>query len=228
MKKIGIIGGAGPMASCQLYRLLIEEFQQVYGSVNDADFPEIVIVSYPFADMLSVQSREDNRRLLINQLQACFDQLVACNVDIIAIACNTLHTLLSDIVLPAVECIDISKVAMAYAERQELSRLLVLATSTTIGLRLYDSSSLECLVPTAQEQRKVDQVIKAVLAGNLSAENVLCLQSIIDCYQVNGVVLGCTELPLLFDTIPSQQKKQLVVLDTLKLLASELARRAVS
>jgi aspartate/glutamate racemase len=47
-KKIGIIGGAGPMASRLLYKKIIQECQQNYGCKDDADFSRNYSYQFPF------------------------------------------------------------------------------------------------------------------------------------------------------------------------------------
>jgi len=215
------------MAGCKLYQLIIEEFQQQFWAVNDADFPQIILLSYPFADMLSIESMKQNKQLLIEQLQYCFDKLVDCNAEVIAIACNTLHTLLPEISIPDVEFVDIVQATMAAASARQLSKLLILATSTTVGLNLYNSSVLSCCVPSSAEQRVVDDVIKSVLASNTSDEDILHLQRVIQSHDANGLVLGCTELPLIFDRMHNNTTN-LLILNTLRILAKEIVKKSCS
>jgi aspartate racemase len=223
MKTIGIVGGAGPMASCSLYQTIIEMCQQRYGCAADADFPKIIIINYPFADMLSLEARESNAQCLAWQLQECIDNLVAQGAGVIAIACNTLHTLLGDIVLPPT-CIvvHIAQATLQSVERQGLKRVLTLATSTTVGLGLYQSTVIDCLAPAPADQALVDVVISAVLAGELRDSDSLLLQEMVSRYQVDGVILGCTELPVLVQRFPLQIGSAVMIFDTVAILASVL------
>ena len=47
-KTIGIVGGAGPIASSFLYSTILEICQKQYKANDYSDFPEIILVSYPF------------------------------------------------------------------------------------------------------------------------------------------------------------------------------------
>jgi aspartate racemase len=223
---IGIIGGAGPMASCRLYQLIIEQCQQNYGCFADADFPRIIIDSYPFADMLSDTARKKNKQILVQQLQGCFDQLVKQGANVIAIACNTLHTLIADIILPPqVEFIHITDTTKAYSKKCNLSRLLILATATTITQKLYQSdgnNDSKCIVPNEHDQVVIDTIITDILSGNISQKNSLLLNAVVERYNADGVILGCTELPLLNDRYPITTSPKIKVLDTLSILATTI------
>ena len=230
-KKIGIIGGAGPMASCQLYQMIIEICQKKYECKNDFDFPEIQIISYPFADMLNNVSYSENRALLASQLQYCFDLLVAQNSELIAIACNTLHTILDERlnegVIPKCKFINIAKVALEESKRRGLSNVLVLATSSTIRFNLYSSMFINCVVPNKQDQQTVDNIIANILAGNVRLKDSQILSGMIWRYGVGGVILGCTELPLLYEKY-SFEGVFAEILDSTRILAEKLVSEAMN
>lgn len=59
-KTIGIVGGAGPMASCLLNQLVVENLQNKYGCKSDEDFPTIINYSFPFSPMMSTKESESN------------------------------------------------------------------------------------------------------------------------------------------------------------------------
>ena len=46
MKKIGILGGMGPATSAKFYTMLVKKYQK-NGSMQDTDFPKIIINSVP-------------------------------------------------------------------------------------------------------------------------------------------------------------------------------------
>jgi aspartate racemase len=226
-RKIGIIGGAGPMASCQLYQMIIEICQKKYGCKNDFDFPEIQIISYPFADMLSNVSYRENRALLASQLQYCFDLLVAQNSELIVIACNTLHTILNEVVIPKCKFINISQVTLKESKRRGLSNVLVLATSSTIRFNLYSSIFINCIVPDKHDQKAVDNVIANILAGNVRLKDSQVLSDMILRYGAEGVILGCTELPLLYEKY-SFDGVFAEILDSSRILAEKLVAEAMN
>ena len=92
--KIGIIGGAGPLAGTYLIQKIIEICQKEYGSNQDAEFPHMLLLNYPFSDMLS---QEIEPKKIESELQSCFQFFARNQVQYAAIACNTLHIFLPKI-----------------------------------------------------------------------------------------------------------------------------------
>ena len=58
-RPIAIIGGMGPEASVYIYNLLIKQSIDLFGAVNNEDFPEIIIHSMPVPDFISSDERQD-------------------------------------------------------------------------------------------------------------------------------------------------------------------------
>lgn len=227
MKKIGIIGGAGPMASCQLYKMIVEICQKKHGCKNDFDFPEIVLISYPFTDMLSKETLMSNKNILTLQLQRCLDTLHAQGCDIVAIACNTLHTLLDEIKIPNLTFVLITEVVLRKAQELSLSRLLLLATSTSVECGLYSTTAMDIMKPNKNEQVCVDRIIKHILNGTICLSDAAFLAHIIKRNKVEGVILGCTELPLLHEKYQFNEMSPIQILDSSLLLAEALVSNAV-
>ena len=222
-RSIGIIGGAGPMASCQLYQLIINKCQDTYGSVQDADFPEINIISYPFAEMLTPSKATKNRTVLIKQLQSCFDRLAQQEAQITAIACNTLHAFLGAVNIP--QTCTFVHIAQATHERTQklaVKNPLLLGTGTTTTSKIYS----DFLTPNQNDQENIDRVITNIMGGHLYIADAQKLSKIINNYSVDGIVLGCTELPLLHAKYPEVIGSCHVVLDTLDILAQKLVHQS--
>ncbi len=233
-EKIGIVSGAGPMAGCKLYEKIIKICQKKYNCKDDKDFPEIVIISYPFSDMLTVSDRTINGKKLHNELQQCFDRFSSGNIQISAIACNTLHTLLPDGIKPTLRFAHIAENTYAFAKENKLKKLLILGTQTTLGLNLYSYSSIESIIPSFADQVTINNIINNILEGNTLLSDAQQLREIIASYakshDIDGVILGCTELPLLHEAhsleVLCDQTKKIHVLDTLEILANELVKRS--
>jgi len=239
MKKIGIIGGAGPMAGCQLYKEIINECQQQYGCKNDNDFPEIVMLNYPFSNMATSNMLEAHNASVRNQLtaelQICFNDLTKQKVAIAAIGCNTLHAFLNDVTIQIPHFVHIAQETMNHAQDLGLTRLFILGSQTTAQTNLYKNKNIDCIIPSLADNTIVDAVIKNIMDGNITATDATQLQALAQCYfdkkPFDAIVLGCTELPLLHAIFPLQiiDKKQriLPILDTIKILAKAIVKRSV-
>ena len=90
---IGIVGGTGPMAGAFLLERLFSLAGSLYGCHRDADFPEVLLLSFPFSEMLSPPI---DRKRVEEELSLVLAKLRKNGCAILAIACNTLHTFLKD------------------------------------------------------------------------------------------------------------------------------------
>lgn len=208
MKTIGIIGGAGPMASCLLYKYIIEVCQKILGCKNDNDFPEIIIESYPFSPMLNLDESKENRKQLLFELQLCINKLRVSNVQIVTIACNTLSTFLDETNLYDLGVLNIISATLERAREKKLSKLFVLGTPTTIASKMYEKNDLSISYPSKDDQKIVGKIIDNILAGKINKLDALQLRNIVkeagEQETCDGVILGCTELSVLQEKWPIQ------------------------
>ncbi len=218
------------MASCLFYKELIQEFQVTYQCKDDQDFPEILLINYPFSPMISLNDIKTNKNALINELQRCFDNLIKQDCEIIAIACNTLHTLLNHLSIPKHICLRIDDVIFQSIEKEGLKKIALLCTDTTSSLALYQSRNNYYSLVENIDQKIISSIIDQVLTGNTSAQlaQELCqyIKKLHSEQAFDGIVMGCTEFSLLYDDCLLWMQKELPqvkVLDSTRLLAKELA-----
>jgi len=230
-KKIGIIGGAGPMASCLLYQYIIEYCQQTYHCKDDCDFPEILLVSYPFAPMVCKDEASAHTALITNQLQTCFDSLSQQDADIIGIACNTLHMFLPQIAVCNdlyVNIIDCVKKAM-----QELScnSFVLLGTQTTVHSGIYSNSKKQQILLSPEQQAKITTIINRILAGIYDVQDVITINAMLKGLSAqksfSTVVLGCTELSVIHKNTMTIGIDGVTTIDPLALLAKNMIEMAI-
>ncbi|MBC8494763.1 amino acid racemase [archaeon] len=217
-KKIGILGGMGPEATAELYREIIRIFQKKYGAVYDNDFPEMVILNLPLPDVVeNLESDYEIKRVLDYGIK----KLISAEVDFIAVPCNTATAFIIDDVF----FVNIIAETIKIIKDQKLKKVGILATRTTIGSGLYQKllKDIKLLIPDSNDQEKITKIIMNILSGEKSSEDKNLLCSMISNMKINGaekVILGCTELPLLYkgeDTI-----------DTLAILANAVVKRAIT
>jgi aspartate racemase len=199
MKTIGIIGGAGPKAGSLLFDTIISRYQ-ARGSVYDKDFPRIILYSYPFDQMLTSSQWESRHDNLIDQLQESITAVEHCGAQVVAIA-NTLHTLIPYVHFNS-QFIDMVSTTLHTLDECAIARPLVLGTETTMRQDLYSSSSIDIVYPSKEQQQEVMGCITRILQNRLLVDDVYMLESIIyEKFQKDGsggVILGCTELSLLY------------------------------
>lgn len=150
------------------------------------------------------------------------------NISCISIACNTAHVLLPELQkvskAPFVSMID--EVAQK-VHQDNRKKVGLLATPSTIKYCLYQEAlnkyEIEIIVPTKKQIEILEKVIRHILSGKIISRDRLKLVVIADSLKImgaEGIILGCTELPLIFP-----QKYSLPVYNSLGILAMSLLQR---
>ena len=218
MKKVGIIGGAGPLASALFYQTVIQE------CYNQAQFvPEIHLLNFPFTRGLTSEEGLHNGTLLEKELQYCLDIFTLNGIEIGILACNTLHLYLN--MLPkTIPFVSLPETVMTEARTRGHHRILVLGTQNTCYSNLYCHQDLEVLYPPKMIQLDLDAIIDRVLQGKILQEDSHYVSKFIEEYSkttsFDGIVLGCTDLPVLHHHFPIQAYKPLY--DSIKIPAKKL------
>ena len=166
MKKIGIIGGAGPLASALLYETLVQESYALRRQV-----PEIVLINYPFTRGLSCQEGKTNAQAIHAELSYCMQFLTQSGVELGILACNTLHLFLEEQSPSSFPFYHIPQLVVKAARSQCHHRLLILATQHTCRSNLYQMEGIQPLYPSSEDQTKIDCVIDRVLEGKILQED---------------------------------------------------------
>jgi len=200
------------MAGLLLYKLIIEACQK-FGCVDDCDYPRIILYSYPFSKMISLKDAKENSSDLGFQLRDVICNLQQNGAEVIGIACNTLY---SFITLPTKELINMIQETIDYVLSKKLSRVMVLATPTTIENRLYERG-IEIDYPCGYDQKTINKIIDRILKGEVLKEDAEDIRYIARGY--DGFILGCSELSILNDKYPIEN-----AIDPLRILASCLCR----
>ncbi len=221
---IGVIGGMGPQASCELYRLLIEGARRDFGARNNDDFPEILIDSVPVPDFLgNTEKMEEAARMLESRVR----RLTEHGATIITMACNTAcilsNRLQKQTDKPLISVVD--EVVNDVVGKS--TNVLLLASPTSLRLGLYQLAlsryNVSCVVPKQKDFRELEYIIRGVLGGEKRDPLMRKLVHIAERYvddSIDGIVLGCTELPLVF---PSTYR--IPVYDSLSILAESVLKR---
>jgi len=215
-KTIGIIGGAGPLAGALLLEKILIQSTALYGCYKDADFPKIVLISFPFSEMLSGDLDTEQVR---KELKQSLAQLRMLGASVLAIACNTLHAFLED----ERDSGDLVHVPRALAESIVPSlEPLVLCTSTSVRYGLH-KQFFPCTYPDCETQTRVDRIIDLVLKGGDRKNIIQQLDEIISAQIAKTIVLGCTELSLFAQQIKAGHS---IILDPLEITTKKILEKS--
>lgn len=216
MSAIGILGGMGPQASARLYELLIDGVKAYTPAAIDSDFPEIVLLNIPVPNFISDKKQLlKAKQMLINR--TILLENAGCTVN--GIACNTAHILLSDLqAVTRVPFLAIPDLVEQKIKASGFKRVGILATPSTLESELYQ----DLIRPSKVTSKIIEKLIYKQLKDGVTRKDIVDLRQIIEKFLVSesldAVVLGCTELPLIYG------KSERNVIDTLQLLADGLLK----
>ena len=86
-KRIGVIGGLGPRASAHFYKLIIDHCTNRFAAAYDFEYPSIIVFSISSFGLAKTGMADQT--ILVSDLCEAFDCFSKTNVDVIAIACNS-------------------------------------------------------------------------------------------------------------------------------------------
>lgn len=215
-KIIGIVGGAGPLAGANLLERVFMLSNRRYGCYRDADYPQVLLNSFPFSDMLT---SEKDTLLLKAELSLSLNQLRAQGAEVLAIACNTLHNFLD----ADQDREDLINLPRQLGEELRSEKMpLVLCTTTSRENNMH-RNFFECSYPEPSIQLKVDGIIDRILQGLDSSPIAEDLLTLIEESLACTVILGCTELSLFAKELVVSSKK---VIDPLEMLAEKILEKS--
>jgi len=230
MKKIGIIGGMSWESTVEYYRILNEEVKKRLGFPHSA---EILLYSVDFEAFVDMQHRGDWQTMTDILVDIAL-RLKNAGADMIVIATNTMHKMAPEIEkasgLPLVHIADTAAVEI---KRLGLKTVGLLGTKFTMEMdfykeRLHKLHGIEVVIPDAPGRDKVHNIIyEELTAGIINEESRIIYLDIISSMRekgAQGIILGCTEIPLLLkaDDCP------LPLLNTTKLHALGAVNLALS
>ncbi|MFK7750711.1 MAG: aspartate/glutamate racemase family protein [Kordia sp.] len=229
MQIIGLIGGITSQSTILYYQILNDLAAKHKGEPHAA---KCIIFSVDFGEIQQLQ--HDGRWDLLNDIMSeAGKNLEKAGATSILICANTMH-LTIEAVRKSVS-IPVIHIAEATAEKivaKELKKIVLLGTKYTMEMDFYKdvltSFGIETLIPNAEERAEVNRVIYEELSkGTLKESSREAYITIIERLQnegAEGVILGCTEIPLLIQ----QKDVSIPVFDTTTIHATKAMELAIS
>ncbi|MDA8407485.1 MAG: aspartate/glutamate racemase family protein [Deltaproteobacteria bacterium] len=234
MKTIGIIGGISWVSSIEYYRLMNEMVRDQLGGLNSA---AILMYSIPFG-VFSKEERlaeRGNWEPLVKTMIDAAQKLERGGADFIVIASNTMNATADQI--EATVSIPVLRLADATARKVKekgLKKVALLGTTYTMGQNFYRDRleqryGLTVVIPDETER----DYINTVIFDELCAEKILdesrrafirIINRLVEEEGAEGVILGCTEIPLLVN----QEDIQVPVFDTTQIHSEAAVKCALS
>ena len=230
MKTIGLIGGVTWESTAEYYKIINREVARTLGGVSSA---RLVLVSLNFDDLLarSAAGDEEGHRTLYCDAAR---RLERAGADFIVICSNTGHRRAGDlrdsVSIPILHIADVvgSPIVASGARRVGLIGTAATMEDTFIRGILEQTWHLDVIVPDHETRKQIDSLILTEMAQGTFSDHarntvVAAIERMVREQRIEGVVLGCTELPLLL------RNAQLAcpAFDTLRLHATAAAHYAL-
>lgn len=230
MKTIGLIGGMSWQSSIEYYRIINEESQKILGGFHTC---YSIMYSVDIDPILKLQ-HEGKWDLLAKMMVDAAQKLERGGADFILICANTMHKT-ADVVEKniSIPLIHISDTTGEAIKAKKMKKVGLLGTPFTMQQDFYKERldhkfGLDVIIPEDQKDRDfIYEVICKELDFGIINESskVKFLEIIGKLVQrgAEGVVLGCTEIPLLV----KQEDTKIPLFNTTRLHALEAVRLAL-
>jgi aspartate racemase len=220
MKTIGIIGGVSWESSIEYYRLMNELVNKKLGDLHSA---KILMYSIEFGDFSEEEriAEKGNWTLINNTMIDAAERLKKGGADFIVIASNTMNSR-DDLIQEKVD-IPVLNIIDATGEKVKesgIKTVALLGTNYTMEQDFYKDPlekkyGLNVVIPNTTEREYINTVIfDELCAGKVYDKSrgrfVQIINRLVDEEGAQGVILGCTEIPLLI----KQEDVKVPVFDT--------------
>jgi len=203
MKTIGLIGGMSWESSVEYYKLINEKVNKLLGGFHSC---KSIMYSVDFAEIEKLQHQDKWEELNFIMADSA-KKLEDAGADIIILCTNTMHLCSKAIT----DNISIPFLHIAEATGEEIvnrnvKKAGLLGTKFTMEKDLYrkilnKKFGIEIIIPDDEERNTVHRIIyEELVQGQIKDESREIYKEIIGNMQKNGaegVILGCTEIPLL-------------------------------
>ncbi len=232
MKTIGVIGGISWVSSAEYYRLLNELIRDRLKGLHSA---KILMYSIEFGAFSKEERLADKGdwEPLRRTMREAASSLKRGGADFIIICSNTMNStaemIESHVGIPVLHIADATAAAV---REKKLHKVALLGTAYTMEQPFYrdhlERNGIEVVTPDAAERDYINTVIfdELCLGKFLETsrkEYVRIINRLVREEGAQGVILGCTEIPLLI----KQQDVAVPVFDTTAIHAEAAVRRAL-
>lgn len=215
MKTIGLIGGLSWESTTDYYRYINTLVKEKMGGLHSA---KCLLYSFDFEEIVALQKAghwEKATELMINAAKT----LEAGGADVVLICTNTMHKMAKEVQASlSIPLLHIAEVTGNKAKEAGLKKVGLLGTMFTMEHAFYKETLLdqgiETIVPEKEERESVhhiifDELCKGIILPESKKTYIRIIEKLID-QGAEGVILGCTEIPLLI----KQEDSSIPLFDT--------------
>jgi aspartate racemase len=202
VRTIGLVGGISWVSTAEYYRIINSEINARRGGQSSA---RIVLYSMDFGEIDGLHARGDFETVGSLLVDAA-SKLASAGAECILLCANTVHMhaerVQGAIPVPLIHLVDATAQEV---RRSGIDTVGLLGTRPTMERDFYakrmNAAGIEVLVPEEDEREFIDRTIREELVKPVllpdSRERFLAIIRGLAARGAQGIVLGCTEIPLL-------------------------------
>ena len=206
---IGIVGGMGSYATLNIYKRILDAFE----ASKEWERPRIII-----DNLCTLPSRSkailyhENYEIVIEGIADSIKNLINSGATIIILSSNTSYILVDEIYNRYPE---FRKYVISYIEllsnrikKENLSKILLLGTSASMKENIYQKY-LNGIDVFVNNDAKVNDFIESVKQNKITEDIKGQFVDFINNQKEVNIILGCTELPVLYESIKERINKNI-------------------
>jgi aspartate racemase len=220
MATLGIVGGIAPESTIEYYRSLIASYRR---QKNDGSYPRVLINSIDLTRMIGLIGAGEIRAVTEMLIEAV-QQLARGGADVALFASNTPHLVFDEVAAASpIPMISIVEETCRAAQSLGVQRLGLFGTRFTMQAPFYPTrfraAQMTVIAPTVEEQtfiheKYMGELVLGIFRDETRARLIAIIRAMKEREQIDAVILGGTELPLILKE-PSYDG--VTVLDTTKI-----------
>lgn len=226
-KVVGIIGGMGPKATVDLYNKIVDYTE---ANLDQNHLHVIIDGNAKIPDRTSYILGKGKSPL--EELVKTGERLKKIGVDILIMPCNTAHYFYDELYkklnMPFINMIE--EVGKYIVNKYGKIKVGLLATLGTYEGKVYekycDKLGLDIVTPSKDGRKKVSDAVYIVKSGQRNFTKEFAMDMLYGFLEknVDVVILGCTELPLIFQPLENDLNDFKFISST-DILAKETIKR---
>ena len=231
MKTIGILGGSTDLSTAEYYRIINARVRKELGGFHTGE----IIINSMDCGVITYYTHKDMWQEGAAYMHTKTQSLERAGDDFIISVSNTWHRMcdvyMQDITIPLLHIADPTADAVKKNGLDTVALLGTKATMSSTYLVDYFSAhhGLTIIVPTEDQQDYVSKIVVNELAHGIFSEQsrngyLTIIDELVTQHGAQGVILGCTEIPLL---VSKDNRPDVPMFDTLTLHAEAAAMKAL-
>ena len=224
MKTLGLIGGTGPESTIEYYRLLVAKYREQ----ADGHSPPLIITSVDLKQMIEWMTA-GNLASVTDGLAFEFERLHKAGADIGALTANTAHIVFDELQQRSpIPLISMVEATCDEVRARGMKTVGLFGTRFTMQAPFYPAvfsrAGLKLVVPAEEEQDYIHDIylgelLKDVFLPETRARLLEIAMEMKRRDNIEGVILGGTELPLL---LRDEEHNDMPLLDTTRIHVDKL------